>query len=64
MGTAYGLECPVSEERKPASVYGQGHEPDPRFSLPSPRALVSFAGGVTVLAALMLMLSVVELLRR
>ena len=129
------MERPVSVQRKPASVYGQGDEPDPRFSLanertalawmrtalalvaagvaiisiaglstvpkwtaligaascvggallawravagwarvekalrmkralPSPRALAILAGGVTVLAALMLMLSVVELVRR
>lgn len=122
----------MSDQRKPSSVYGQGEEPDPRFSLanertalawmrtalalvvagvavisilsldtlprwtaligaascagggllawravagwarveralrmkaalPSPGALVTLAGGVIVLAALMLMLSVVEL---
>ena len=135
MGTEYRMECAVSVQRKPASVYGQGDEPDPRFSLanertalawmrtalalvaagvaiisiaslstvpkwtaligaasciggallawravagwarveralrmrralPSPRALATLAGGVIVLAALMLMLSVVELVRR
>ncbi len=124
----------MSDPRKPASVYGQGDEPDPRFSLanertalawmrtalalvaagvavisisslatvprwtalvgagsclggallawravagwarveralrmrrplPSPRALAVLAGGVIVLAALMLGLSMVELLR-
>jgi putative membrane protein len=135
VGPAYRMEGPLNEERKPASVYGHGEEPDPRFSLanertalawmrtalalvvggvafisvsslatvprwttligagsclgggllawravagwarveralrmrkalPSPRALVSLAGGVIVLAALMLVLSFVELLRR
>lgn len=125
----------VSDQRTPASVYGQGDEPDPRFSLanertalawmrtslalvvsgvavisisslatvprwtaligaascvggallawravagwarveralrlrealPAPRALATLAGGVIVLAALMLGLSVVELSRR
>ena len=125
----------MSEQRKPASVYGQGDEPDPRFSLanertalawmrtalalvgagvaiisisslasvprwtaligaascvgggllawravagwgrvetalrmkrplPSPHALTTLAGGVIVLAALMLMLGMVELVRR
>jgi len=129
------MERAVSLQRKPASVYGQGDEPDPRFSLanertalawmrtalalvaagvgiisiaslstvpkwtaligaascvggallawravagwarveralrmrralPSPRALGILAGGVIVLAALMLILSVVELVRR
>ena len=129
------MERAVSLQRKPASVYGQGDEPDPRFSLanertalawmrtalalvaagvaiisiaslstvpkwtaligaascvggallawravagwarveralrmrralPSPRALGTLAGGVIVLAALMLILSVVELVRR
>jgi putative membrane protein len=124
----------VSEQRKPASVYGQGEEPDPRFSLanertalawmrtalalvgagvaiisisslatvprwtaligaascvggallawravagwgrvelalrtkrplPSPHALTTLAGGVIVLAVLMLVLGVVELVR-
>jgi putative membrane protein len=128
------MERSVSDQRKPDSVYGQGDEPDPRFSLanertalawmrtalalvaagvaiisisslgtvprwtpligaascvggallawravagwarveralrmkralPSPRALAMLAGGVVVLAALMLMLSVVELVR-
>jgi putative membrane protein len=128
------MERPVSDQRKPVSVYGQGDEPDPRFSLanertalawmrtalalvaagvavisisslatvprwtalvgaasclggallawravagwtrveralrmrrplPSPRALAVLAGGVIVLAALMLGLSMVELLR-
>jgi putative membrane protein len=135
VGTAYRMDCAVSHQRKPASVYGEGDEPDPRFSLanertalawmrtalalvvagvaiisvsslatlprwtpliggasclgggllawravagwarveqalrmkralPSPGALVTLAGGVIVIAALMLMLSVVELLRR
>jgi len=135
MGAAYRMEGFVSHQRKPASVYGEGDEPDPRFSLanertalawmrtalalvvagvaiisvsslatlprwtaliggvsclgggllawravagwarveralrmrralPSPSALVMLAGGVIVLAALMLMLSVVELTRR
>ena len=125
----------MSDRRTPASVYGQGDEPDPRFSLanertalawmrtalalvvsgvavisitslpavprwtalvgaascvggallawravagwarveralrlkralPAPRALATLAGGVIVLAALMLVLSVVELWRR
>ena len=125
----------MSDQRKPESVYGQGDEPDPRFSLanertalawmrtalawvaagiaiisisglatmprwtaligaascvggavlawravarwerveralrckeplPSPRALVTLAGGVIVLATLMLVLSVFELSRR
>lgn len=125
----------MSDQRRPASVYGEGDEPDPRFSLanertalawmrtalalvaagvaiisisslatvprwtalvgaasclggallawravtgwarveralrmkralPSPRALATLAGGVIVLAALMLILSVVELLGR
>ena len=129
------MEQQVSDQRKPASVYGQGDEPDPRFSLanertalawmrtalalvaagvavisvsslgsvprwtaligaascvggallawravagwaraeralrmktalPSPRALAMLAGGVIVLAALMVLLSVAELLRR
>jgi putative membrane protein len=129
------MEPPVSDQRKPASVYGQGDEPDPRFSLanertalawmrtalalvaagvaivsisslvnvprwsafigaasclggaglawravagwarveralrmkralPSPRALTALAGGVIVLAALMLILSVAELSKR
>ena len=124
----------MSEQRKPASVYGQGDEPDPRFSLanertalawmrtalalvgagvaiisisslatvprwtaligaascvggallawravagwgrveqalrlkrplPSPHALTTLAGGVIVLAALIVMLGVVELVR-
>lgn len=124
----------MSDERRPASVYGQGDEPDPRFSLanertalawmrtalalvaagvaiisisslgevprwtvligaasclggallawravagwarveralrmnralPSPRALALLAGGVIVLAVLMLLLSMAELLR-
>ncbi len=124
----------MSDQRKPASVYGQGDEPDPRFSLanertalawmrtalalvaagvavisissldtvprwaaliggvsclsgallawravsgwarveralrmrlalPAPRALVTLAGGVIALAALMIVLGVVELLR-
>ena len=124
----------MSDQRKPASVYGEGDEPDPRFSLanertalawmrtalalvaagvavisvsslggvprwtvligaascvggallawravsgwarveralrmnrplPSPRALALLAGGVIVLAALMLLLSVAELTR-
>lgn len=125
----------MSDQRKPASVYGRGDEPDPRFSmanertalawmrtalalvaagvaivsistlvtvprwsaligaasclggaglawravagwarveralrmksaLPSPRALTALAGGVIVLAALMLVLSLAELSRR
>lgn len=124
----------MSEQRKPASVYGQGDEPDPRFSLanertalawmrtslalvaagiaiisvsslgniprwvalvgavscaggallawravqgwarveralrlrkalPSPLALATLAGGVIVLAALMIVVGVIELLR-
>jgi putative membrane protein len=128
------MERQMSDQRKPASVYGQGDEPDPRFSLanertalawmrtalalvaagvavisisilgdvprwtaligsascvggallawravagwarveralrlnrplPSPRALTMLAGGVIVLAALMLLLSVAELSR-
>ena len=121
------MESAVSDQRKPASVYGQGDEPDPRFSLanertalalvaagvavisisslgnvprwaalvgaasclsgallawravtgwarveralrmrlalPAPRALATLAGGVIVLAALMIALGVVELLR-
>ena len=135
MGGAYRMERRVSDQRKPASVYGQGDEPDPRFSLanertalawmrtalalvaagvaiisitslgtvptwtaligaascvggallawravagwarveralrmsmalPSPRALATLAGGVIVLAAMMLVLGVVELSRR
>jgi putative membrane protein len=135
MGAAYRMERYVSDQRKPASVYGEGDEPDPRFSLanertalawmrtalalvaagvavisvsslgdvprwtaligaascvggallawravsgwarveralrmrralPSPRALAMLAGGVIVLAALMLLLSVAELTRR
>jgi putative membrane protein len=134
VGRAYRMEHAVSDPRKPASVYGQGEEPDPRFSLanertalawmrtalalvaagvavisisslgnvprwaalvgaasclsgallawravtgwakveralrlsmplPPPRALATLAGGVIVLAALMIVLGVVELLR-
>jgi putative membrane protein len=128
------MEPQVSDQRRPASVYGQGEEPDPRFSLanertalawmrtalalvaagvaiisisslgnvprwaaligaasclsgallawravvgwarveralrmrqalPPPRALATLAGGVIVLAALMIVLGVMELLR-
>jgi putative membrane protein len=135
VGSAYRMGRQVSDQRKPQSVYGQGDEPDPRFSLanertalawmrtalalvgagvaiisisslgtvprwtaligavsclsgallawravagwarveralrvkralPSPRALATLAGGVIVLAALMIVLSVFELLRR
>ena len=73
----------MSVQRKPASVYGQGDEPDPRFSLANERtalawmrtALALVAAGVAIISiaslstvpkwtALMLMLSVVELVRR
>jgi putative membrane protein len=135
MGEPYRMERQVSDQRRPESLYGQGDEPDPRFSLanertalawmrtalalvaagvaiisisslgvvprwtaligaasclggallawravagwerveralrmkeplPSPRALAMLAGGVVVLAAVMVLLSVAELLRR
>lgn len=48
----------MSEERKPASVYGVGDEPDPRFSLANERtalawmrtALALVAGGVALIS--------------
>ena len=32
----------MSDQRKPASVYGQGDEPDPRFSLANERTALAW----------------------
>jgi putative membrane protein len=52
------MERYVSDQRKPASVYGQDDEPDPRFSLANERtalawmrtALALVAAGVGVIS--------------
>jgi putative membrane protein len=52
------MEPPVSDQRKPASVDGQGDEPDPRFSLANERtalawmrtALALVAAGVAIVS--------------
>jgi uncharacterized membrane protein YidH (DUF202 family) len=36
------MERSVSDQRKPASVYGQGDEPDPRFSLANERTALAW----------------------
>jgi putative membrane protein len=48
----------VNDQRKPASVYGQGEEPDPRFSLANERtalawmrtALALVAAGIAIIS--------------
>ncbi|MEO6413792.1 MAG: DUF202 domain-containing protein [Pedococcus sp.] len=48
----------MAEDRKPDSVYGVGHEPDPRFSLANERTALSWmrtalalvAGGVAIVS--------------
>ena len=48
----------MSDQRKPASVYGQGDEPDPRFSLVNERtalawmrtALALVAAGIAIIS--------------
>ena len=48
----------MSDQRKPASVYGQGEEPDPRFSLANERtalawmrtALALVAAGIAIIS--------------
>ena len=52
------MEGSVSDQRKPASVYGQGDEPDPRFSLANERtalawmrtALALVAAGIAIIS--------------
>jgi len=52
------MECLVSDQRRPTSVYGGGEEPDPRFSLANERtalawmrtALALVAAGVAVIS--------------
>jgi putative membrane protein len=56
------MERHVSDQRKPGSVYGQGDEPDPRFSLANERtalawmrtALALVAAGVAIISILSL----------
>jgi putative membrane protein len=56
------VERHVSDQRRPASVYGQGDEPDPRFSLANERtalawmrtALALVAAGVAIISILSL----------
>src|SRR5665811_1998630 len=42
LGEAYRMESSVSDQRKPSSVYGQGDEPDPRFSLANERTALAW----------------------